>query len=69
MGVRMSKDGVVRHRRSYKKISCVTNVQNNENINGKLKFILPLFFIFGFILVRFSLGFYNKQKRLSELNQ
>ena len=52
-----------------KKISCVTNVQNNENINGKLKFILPLFFIFGFILVRFSLGFYNKQKRLSELNQ
>ena len=52
-----------------KKISCVTNVQNNENINGKLKFILPLFFIFGFILVRFSLGFYNKQKRLSESNQ
>ncbi len=52
-----------------KKISCVTNVQNNENINGKLKFILPLFLIFVFILFRFFLGFYNKQKILSELNQ
>lgn len=52
-----------------KKISSVTNVQNTKNINGKLKFVLPLILIFGFILVRFFIRFYKKQEILLELNQ
>lgn len=52
-----------------KKISSVINVKNTNNINGKLKFVLPLLLIFGFILFGFFRRFYNKQKTLSELNQ
>lgn len=52
-----------------KKISSVINVKNTNNLNGKLKFILPLLLIFGFILFRFFRRFYNKQMVLSELNQ
>ena len=52
-----------------KKISSVTNVQNTKNINGKLKFVLPLILIFGFILTRFFINFYKRQKALFELNQ
>ena len=52
-----------------KKISSVTNIKNTEKINGKLKFILPVFLIIGFILVRIFIRFYKKQKTLFELNQ
>lgn len=48
-----------------KKISCVTNITNTKSINGKLKFVLPLFFIIGFVLIRFFVSFYKKQKQLS----
>ena len=52
-----------------KDLSITTNIKNTEKINGKLKFILPVFLIFGFILVRFFIRFYKKQKTLLELNQ
>jgi uncharacterized membrane protein affecting hemolysin expression len=52
-----------------KKISSIINIQNTKNINGKLKFILPLILIFGFILTRFFVNFYKRQKVLFELNQ
>jgi hypothetical protein len=52
-----------------KKISSIINIQNTNNINGKLKFILPLILIFGFILTRFFINFYKRQKVLFELNQ
>jgi len=49
--------------------SITTNIINTEKINGKLKFVLPLFLIFGFIMVRFFIRFYKKQEILLELNQ
>lgn len=52
-----------------KKICSVTNVQNTKNISGKLKFVLPIFLIFGFILLRFFTNFYKNQKALLESNQ
>lgn len=47
-----------------KETSITTNITNTKSINGKLKFILPLLFIFGFILIRFFINFYKKQKTL-----
>jgi hypothetical protein len=52
-----------------KKICSVTNVQNTKNISGKLKFVLPIFLIFGFILLRIFTNFYKNQKALLESNQ
>ena len=49
--------------------SIITNIRITENINGKLKFVLPVFLIFGFILVIIVTRFYKKQKTLFELNQ
>ena len=49
--------------------STTTNIKNTKNINGKLKFVLPLFLIFGFILLRIVTRFYKKQEALLELNQ
>jgi len=39
----------------------VLNIKNTESINGKLKFVLPILFIFIFILVGYFKSFYQKQ--------
>ena len=52
-----------------KDLSITTNIINTEKINGKLKFVLPVFLIIGFILVRIFIRFYKKQKTLLKLNQ
>ena len=44
-----------------------TNIKNTKSINGKLKFILPLLLLIGFIFVRFFVSFYKKQKTISLL--
>lgn len=53
-----------------KETSVILNNKNTKSINGKLKFVLPLFFIIVFVLIRFFVSFYKKQKQLSliELN-
>ncbi|WP_243699451.1 hypothetical protein [Flavobacterium caseinilyticum] len=45
--------------------SAITNIENTSSVNGKLKFIIPLLLIFGFILIKLFQRFYNKQKKLS----
>lgn len=44
-----------------KKISSVINIKNENATNGKLKFVLPIFFIFGFIFINLFSKFYKKQ--------
>lgn len=44
-----------------KKTSAVINIKNTESVNGKLKFVLPLLFIFGFVLGHLFSKFYKKQ--------
>jgi hypothetical protein len=44
-----------------KKTSVIINSKNTNGFNGKLKFFLPLFFIFGFIFINLFLKFYKKQ--------
>lgn len=46
-----------------KENSRVLNVIDTKTINGKLKFIIPLFFIFIFIFSQFILRFYKKQSQ------
>ena len=45
--------------------SVILNIKNTKSTNGKLKFVLPLFFIILFVLIRFFVSFYKKQKQLS----
>ncbi len=40
--------------------STITNVLNTKLLNNKLKFFLPLFFIFGFIFINLFSKFYKK---------
>ena len=44
-----------------KKNSGILNIKNTESVNGKLKFVLPLLFIFGFVLGHLFSKFYKKQ--------
>jgi hypothetical protein len=63
------KIALINTNRIVKDISTVINIRNTKNINGKLKFVFPLILIFGFILTRFFINFYKRQKVLFELNQ
>jgi hypothetical protein len=45
-----------------KESSQTINTQNNESINGKLKLILPILFVFFYIFIHFFIGFYRRQK-------
>lgn len=53
--------------RIIKDFSSTLNIKNTESVNGKLKFILPLIFIFIFILAGFIKSFYKRQLAKSKL--
>ena len=44
-----------------KKNSSIINITKSDTINGNLKFVLPLFLIFGFIFIYLFSSFYKKQ--------
>jgi hypothetical protein len=44
-----------------KDVSQVLNIENKEAVNGKLKLILPLLFIFIFVCIRLFADYYKKQ--------
>ena len=44
-----------------KENSSIINIKNTKNINNKLKFILPILLIFGFIFLKRFQSFYKKQ--------
>ncbi|MEC4003529.1 hypothetical protein OX283_002565 [Flavobacterium sp. SUN052] len=44
-----------------KDISTVVNIKNNKGIHGKMKFILPFFLFFMFIIITIFISFYRKQ--------
>jgi hypothetical protein len=70
-----TKDGLIRENgklrlelitsdKIVKESSIVTNMENTETVKGKLKIILPILFVFIFVLVVFIKRFYIKQKAL-----
>jgi len=44
-----------------KENSTTLNIKNNKAVNGKLKIVLPLFFIFLFVLIGYLNSYYKKQ--------
>ncbi len=52
-----------------KKNSGILNIKNTENVNGKLKFVLPFLFIFGFVLIHLFSNFYKKQALKAQKNR
>jgi hypothetical protein len=52
-----------------KELSITSNIRNTKSTNGKLKIILPLFLIFGFVVIRFFISFYKKQQAIALLNK
>jgi hypothetical protein len=44
-----------------KENSCTLNIINKDFVNGKFKIILPIFFIFMFVLVRFLNSYYRRE--------
>jgi hypothetical protein len=51
-----------------KENSSTLNIENKSSVNGKLKMVLPLMLIFGFVFLVFFRRFYKNQKALSALN-
>ena len=50
-----------------KDISITTNIKNSKGINDKLKFILPILFIFMFLFATLFRRFYTKQLAKSKI--
>ena len=44
-----------------KENSCTLNITNKDSVEGNLKIILPIFFIFMFVLVRFLNSYYRRE--------
>ena len=57
----LQKEDLVNHESVIKYNSSILNVKNTESVNGKLKFVLPLLFIFGFVFIRLFSKFYKRQ--------
>jgi len=57
----LQKEDLVKHENVIKNNSSILNVKNTESVNGKLKFVLPLLFIFGFVFIRLFSKFYKRQ--------
>ena len=51
-----------------KEVSQVINIENTEATNGKLKLVLPLLFIFIFLVIRLFLNFYREQSLKRQAN-
>lgn len=58
---------IINYKKTINDVSSVLNIKNTSGINGKMKFVLPIFFIFIFILYRLFRSFYIKQA--SKLNK
>ena len=51
------------------KNSSTLNIKNTASVNGKLKFVLPLLFIFGFVFIHLFSKFYKRQALKEQQNR
>jgi hypothetical protein len=56
-----NKVKLVRFDKTIKEISSILNVKKSQKINGNLTYVLPVLFVFLFILLRLFVAFYKKQ--------
>lgn len=54
---------IVDFEKIVKDISIVTNIKNTKSINGKMKFVLPLVFVFIFLFFSVIKGYYRKEMK------
>ncbi|WP_316634775.1 hypothetical protein [uncultured Flavobacterium sp.] len=55
--------------KTIKEINATLNIDDHKIVNGNFKLLIPMFFIFVFVLVSLFLKFYRKQQALSIKNQ
>lgn len=55
--------------KTIKEINATLNINDHKIVNGNFKLLIPLFFIFVFVLISLFLKFYRKQLALSTKNQ
>lgn len=68
-GIGTQKEQLVDYDNIIKNNSSILNIKNTESVNGKLKFVLPLLFIFGFVFIRLFSKFYKKQALKAQQNK
>jgi hypothetical protein len=54
--------------KTVKDCTTIMNIKNTKSINGKLKLVLPVIFIIGFVLISFFVSFYRKQSLKAQQN-
>ena len=58
----IKREQLVNYENTIKKNSSMLNIKNTESVNGKLKLVLPLLLIFGFVLIRLFSKFYKSNR-------
>lgn len=64
----IKREQLVNYENTIKKNSSVLNIKNTESVNGKLKLVLPLLFIFVFVLIHLFSKFYKRQALKAQQN-
>ncbi|MSP84976.1 MAG: hypothetical protein EXR18_04010 [Flavobacteriaceae bacterium] len=64
----VKKEQLVNFENILQNSSSILNIKNTESVNGKLKFVLPLLLIFGFVLIRLFSKFYKRQALKAQQN-
>jgi hypothetical protein len=57
----LQKEDLINFESVIKNNSSILNEKNTKSVNGKLKFVLPLLFVFGFVLIYLFSKFYKRQ--------
>jgi hypothetical protein len=58
----LQKTQLVSQNKIVKERSSTLNIQNTKGLNNKMKLVLPIVFIFGFIFLSLFISFYKTQK-------
>jgi hypothetical protein len=58
----LQKTQLVSLNKIVKERSSTLNIKNTKGLNNKMKLVLPIVFVFGFIFLSFFISFYKKQK-------
>ncbi len=61
-GIGSQKAQLISYDKIVKERSSTLNIKNTKGLNNKMKLLLPLLFVFGFIFLRLFMLFYKKQK-------
>ena len=61
-GIGAQKTQLVTLKSIVKEKSTTLNIKNTKGLNNKMKLVLPIVFVFGFLFLSLFISFYKKQK-------